>query len=50
MDDKNSWLNEKNENLRRQREENSRLREERKCNIARQRQKVIMENIMSRDQ
>jgi len=33
-DEKRRWLDEKNENLRRQRELNTRLREERKTNVA----------------
>lgn len=37
FDEKQRWLNEKNANLRKQRDENTRLREERKSNIARQR-------------
>lgn len=34
FDEKRRWLEEKNDNLRRQRELNTRLREERKTNIA----------------
>ena len=50
LDSKQDWLRTKHEMLEQQRQLNTKLREERKQNVHSQRQRVLLENIMSRDQ
>jgi len=50
LDAKQDWLRTKHEMLEQQRQFNTKLREERKQNVHGQRQRVLLENIMSRDQ